>query len=276
MTEKPSHYIHGTDPDEQRRLSLLNDILNQGSLRELAVQGGESILDLGCGPGQLTRLMARAAGPEARVVGIDRSEAQLAEARRLAGLDGEEGRVEFRAGDVLDLSLGPGEWGSFDVAHTRFLLEHVSDPLAVVRAMVRAVKPGGRVALEDEDHDILRLWPEPEGLREVWRAYAESYSRAGNDPFVGRKLVQLLYEAGARPRRSTFIFFGAGAGDPLFPAIATNILGVLRGAKPAILAGAAMDEGVFERTMDALRDWGDRPDAGFWYAMAWAEGIRPA
>ena len=37
------------------------------------------------------------------------------------------------------------------------------DPLAVVRQMVRAVKPGGRVVLADDDHDLLRLWPEPPG-----------------------------------------------------------------------------------------------------------------
>jgi cyclopropane fatty-acyl-phospholipid synthase-like methyltransferase len=51
MSHTPSHYVHGTDPEEQRRLSRLNDILNAGSLRELGLRGGESILDLGCGLG---------------------------------------------------------------------------------------------------------------------------------------------------------------------------------------------------------------------------------
>jgi 2-polyprenyl-3-methyl-5-hydroxy-6-metoxy-1,4-benzoquinol methylase len=47
--------------------------------------------------------------------------------------------------------------GHFDVAHARFLLEHVPDPLVIVRTMVRAVRPGGRVILADDDYEGLRL-----------------------------------------------------------------------------------------------------------------------
>jgi len=274
VRDRGSHYVHGTEPEEQRRLSKLNDLLNTGSMRELGLRGGETILDLGCGLGQLTLLMARAS--RARILGIDRSEAQLAEARRQAAGDGTTGgRVEFRAGDVLDLRLSDREWGAFDVAHARFLLEHVPDPLAVVRAMVRAVRPGGRVVLEDEDHEILRLWPEPPGLREAWQAYIESYRRAGNDPHVGKRLVELLHQAGARTTRSTFISFGACSGDPLFPAVVDNIVGVLRGARASVLATEMIRSDAFEAVLEALRAWGARPDAAFWYAMAWAEGVKP-
>ena len=71
-----------------------------------------------------------------------------------------EDLVELREGDVYSLPLRDDEWGSFDVVHTRFLLEHVPDPQAVVDEMVRAVRPGGRVALLDDDHELLRLAPE--------------------------------------------------------------------------------------------------------------------
>jgi ubiquinone/menaquinone biosynthesis C-methylase UbiE len=268
MSQTPSHYVHGTDPDEQRRLSGLNDILNAGSLRELGLRGGESILDLGCGLGQLTRAMAQAAGATGRVLGIDRSEEQLAQARRLA-----REAIEFRQGDVLDLRLGDHEWGSFDVAHTRFLLEHLPDPLTVVRSMVRAVKPGGRIVLEDDDHEILRLWPEPAGFNRMWRAYIESYHRAGNDPSIGKRLVELLHQAGARPRRSTFIYFGACSGDPVFPDQASNVRGVLRSARAALLEGG-IEEAALNDCLAAIQEWGTRPDAAMWYAVSWAEGVR--
>src|SRR5213595_2680037 len=124
-----SIYIHGTSESEQKRLSLLNDVLlNQAMLREMDLRGDETILDFGAGLGQFTRAMARAV-PRGRVVGIERNEEQLAGARRLAAADDESNRVEFRSGDVLDLRLSDREWGSFDVAHARFLLEHVPDPL---------------------------------------------------------------------------------------------------------------------------------------------------
>ena len=283
MSHTSSHYVHGTDPDEQRRLSALNDILNAGSLRELGLRGGETILDLGCGLGQFTRAMAQAAGATGRVLGIDRSEEQLIRARQLSAdsvdvsggdLDrGSHAALEFRQGDVLDLRLGDHEWGTFDVAHTRFLLEHLPDPLTVVRSMVRAVKPGGRIVLEDDDHEILRLWPEPAGFTRLWGAYIESYVRAGNDPSIGKRLIQLLHQAGARPARSTFIYFGACSGESVFPAIASNLIGVLRGAKTELLA-AGIGEAAITDGLEAIQEWGTRPDAVKWYAMAWAEGVR--
>src|SRR5919204_6304834 len=122
MPERPAHYVHGTDPEEQARLTRLNDILNAGTLRELALAGGERVLDVGAGLGQLSRAMARATG--SRVVAVERSPEQRAEALRQARAAGEEGLVELRAGDARELPLTRAEWGSFDVAHTRFLLEH--------------------------------------------------------------------------------------------------------------------------------------------------------
>ena len=273
MSSTPSYYVHGTHPEEQRRLSLLNDILNRGSLRELKLLGGERVLDLGCGLGQLTQGMALGAGPRGRVLGIDRSAEQLEQARRLPAAEN-AAPIEHREGDVLALELSAEEWGSFDVAHTRFVLEHVPDPLAVVRSMARAVKVGGRVVLEDEDHDILRLWPEPPGVDRMWRAYIESYVRRGNDPFVGRKLNALLTAAGLQPTRSAPVWFGASAGEPLFQAWVENFHGVMTGARDAILGTGAMDEAALDAALVALREWGQRPDAAAWYFMAYAEGVK--
>src|SRR4051812_10884037 len=95
-----SRYLHGTHPDEQRRLSRLNEILNAASLRELDLRGGERILDVGCGLAQLTREMARVAGPAGRVLGVERDAEQLAEALRQAAEAGEGNLVDLRAGDA--------------------------------------------------------------------------------------------------------------------------------------------------------------------------------
>ena len=275
MTDpRHSRYVHGTAPEEQRRLSTLNDLVNESSLAALGLRGGERVLDLGAGLGQLTRAIARAAGPTGRVLGIERSVEQIAEARRLARADGEERLVELRAGDVMALELAAGEWGSFDVAHARFILEHVPDPLRVVQAMVRAVRVGGRVVLEDDDHDILRLWPEPPGLFDLWRAYIRTYETNGNDPYVGRRLVELLHAAGAAPARNDWLFFGGCAGDGRIDLFVQNLVGILEGARAEILAAGTIDGARFEAAIAATRAWGGRPDAAFWFARCWAEGVR--
>ena len=272
MTAHDSRYLHGTAPEEQRRLSALNRLLNESSLRAIAPRRGERVVDFGCGLAQLTRDLARASG--VRALGIERSEAQLSEARRQARAAGEEGLVELRLGDVLAPPLEPGEWGAFDLAHGRFILEHVPDPLGVVRAMVRAVKPGGRIVLEDDDHRVLRFWPEPPECASLWAEYVATFARIGNDPEVGRKLVALLHQGGAAPRRNQWIFFGGCAGEPHFALLVENLLGVFEGARAAILEGGRLDAGSFEAAIEAARTWGARPDAALWFARCWAEGVR--
>jgi SAM-dependent methyltransferase len=269
-------YIHGTSPDEQRRLSLMNDVLlNPASLREMALRGDEHIIDFGSGLGQFTRAMARAV-PRGRVVGLERDEAQLRGAKQLAKADGEERLVEFRSGDVLDPKLRGDEWGSYDVAHSRFVLEHVPDPLRVVENMVRSVKNGGRIILADDDHDMLRLYPEPPGVSDLWRAYIRSYDRNRTDPFIGRRLVSLIHEAGAQPRRNTFIWFGGCAGSPHFDVLAANMIGVVVSARDLIVENDLFPADAFDDVIAGFRAWAQRPDAALWYAMNWAEGVRSA
>jgi SAM-dependent methyltransferase len=271
--ESSAPYLHGTSPPEQERLSLLNRLMNDAALRELKLRGGERIVDFGCGLAQLSRGMARAAG--AQLLGIERSAEQLAEAERQAAAADEQDLVELRQGDVRDPPLRAGEWGTFDVAHARFVLEHVQDPLAVVRQMVRAVRPGGRIVLQDDDHDVLRCYPEPPGFMALWRAYERTYDRLGCDPYIGRRLASLLHEAGARPARCTLIFFGACAGEATFTSLIENMAGLLLGAREPILGGGLLGAAEFDAGLAALREWAARPDAAFWYGIFWAEGVRP-
>lgn len=272
--EERSRYIHGTDPDEQRRLSILNDLLNGACLREIALRGGERVLDVGAGLGQLSRALARAAGRP--VVGIERSPEQISSARGLAAAAGEASLLELREGDACELPLAAQEWGTFDVAHARFLLEHLPSPERVVAQMVRAVRPGGRIVLCDDDHDVFRMHPAPSpGATAVFRAFLAAYEQMGNDPYVGRKLVALLAAAGARPRRATWIFFGACAGEASFPGFVANLAGALRGAREAIAATGQVRAADVDRTLEELDAFGRRPDAVIWYAMPWAEAVRP-
>lgn len=268
-------YIHGTDADEQKRLSLLNEFVNAPWLEQVAVRPGERVLDVGSGLGQLTRAMARLAGGAGRVVGIERSAEQRAEAERLAADAGETGVVEYRAGDAEAPPLRDDEWGRFDVAHTRFVLEHVRQPARVVEAMVRAVRPGGRILLMDDDHDVLRLHPEPAGFGPLWQAYIRSYDRLGGDPFVGRRLVSLLHDAGARPQRAAALFYGGAAGTRELDFAVGNILDIMRGARAAFLAEGLLGAAEIDAAMAGLRDWQRRPDAACWYRLCWAEGRRP-
>lgn len=267
-------YVHGTAPPEQKRLTTLNDLLNAAAVRELALAGGERILDVGSGLGQLTRAMARAAGSAA--LGVERSDAQIAEAQDQAAAAGEGHLAEFRRGDAANLPLNADERGAFDLVHTRFLLEHVPAPLAVVREMVTAARPGGRIVLQDDDHGVLRLHPVPPGMRELWEAYCRVYDRLGCDPYIGRRLVSLLHEAGAKPTRNHWLWFGSCAGHEHFDLYAENLIGVVMTARERILAERLIDAPAFDNTIAQVREWTTRPDAAIWFSVCWAEGVKPA
>lgn len=274
MSATPS-YIHGTTPKEQQRLTILNRTINDRALTEMNLRGDERILDVGSGLGQFSRAMARKV-PNGKVIAIERDAEQLAEAKRQANADGEAALVEFRQGDAFHPPLERNEFGTFDVVHTRFVLEHVNDPQSIVQQMVRAARPGGRVILQDDDHDLLRFWPEVNGLYDAWRAYMKTYTTMGNDPDIGRKLVSLLHNAGAQPLRNSWLFFGACTGEAIFDALIENMLTILDGAREAIVEHSKLNESDLDQAIASARAWKQLPDAALWYAISWAEGRKRA
>jgi SAM-dependent methyltransferase len=160
--------------------------------------------------------------------------------------------------------------------HARFLLEHVPDPAVVIEQMVRAVRPGGRVFVSDDDHDNFCPWPEPAGFPAIWQAYVRSFALLGNDPFVGRKLVSLLQGAGLTSIRNTSVFFGGCAGNERFDAVADNLIAAMIGAKDTILSNDLLDTATFDAGIEGLHQWKSDPSAVLWYTICCAEGIASA
>ncbi|MBX7124476.1 MAG: methyltransferase domain-containing protein [Cyclobacteriaceae bacterium] len=266
-----SSYIHGAEPEEQQRLSRLNDLINHRCFGYLGLKAGDRVLDVGSGLGQFSLQMAQAVGSNGLVLGIERDprqlEVALAHANQVNGPS-----LVFRQGDALNLSLAPDEWNSFDVVHTRFLLEHLPAPAKCVSEMVKAARPGGRVILADDDHTNMVLYPEPRGFTEVWQAYMDSYIELGNDPFVGRKLHKMLVDQGLHSVRNSSVFFGDAAGSDTFHWSVVNIIGILQTAWPVMKEFKLMSQTSFQSAIWSLREWGERPDASIWYDILVASG----
>jgi ubiquinone/menaquinone biosynthesis C-methylase UbiE len=270
-----SSYIHGSQPEEQRRLSLLNDLINQRCLQLLSISEGERIIDIGSGLGQFTLAMAREAGATGFCLGVERDDKQLKTAIHNLSLKPDIRWVEFRQGDVEKMPLSANEWNSFDVGHARFVLEHLARPQAALAELVKAVRPGGRVVLEDDDHISLLLYPEPAGFTTLWSAYMRSYDRLGNDPYIGRRLVSLMYEAGLRNIRNDVVFFGDCAGSSTFGSYVANLVGVIESARDVMINGNLISAFTMEESIAHLKLWANLPDAALWYEIYWAAGLKP-
>lgn len=102
-------------------------------------------LDIGCGNGQITRLLAESTAPGGRVTGVDISPELIASANDAAERAGLEGQLTFRQGDMKSLPFADD---SFDWVWSMDCLGYVPlEPLSLVEEAVRVVKPGGRIAL---------------------------------------------------------------------------------------------------------------------------------
>lgn len=182
MVMKSQHYTFGDTDLAAQRLRLLASVFEPGSailLRGLPDSSGTLGVDLGCGPGYTTRLVAEQIAVE-RVVGLEQSPRLLAQATREAS----DSRVSFIE---CDISKSPLPVPQADFLYSRFLLTHLADPAQVVRGWADSARPNARLVLEETAfmHGEHPAFPRYYGLVERMQAHY------GQRMYIGRDLEAL-------------------------------------------------------------------------------------
>jgi SAM-dependent methyltransferase len=217
---------------------------------------GMDLLDLGCGPGTITAGLAEVVAP-GKVVGVDLQPALP---------DGTTG-VTLVTADVHHL---PFPDASFDAIFASTLLQHVPDPLAVLREARRVARPGAVIGVVDADWDGQLRYPTND-LLERSRRVADRL-REGTSPYVGRRVRGLLAEAGFS-RCEGFARVGCEASAEAARAFGTQSAAGY--AHPAMIervvnAGIATADEMLAFAQ-AWREWGEHP--GAYLARLWCEAI---
>ncbi len=248
------------------------------------IKPSDKILDVGCGPGTITVGFAKLV-PEGSVIGIDISEAVLAQARELAEAEAKELRSDstpHRGGGISfqkeDLLAGlPFEDDSFDVIFSSQLLIHLHPSATrqqALREMRRVLKPGGILASRDAAE--LRFYPPSHDLDRLW---GRNMARAIRDGDPDARLP-----GGEMPALYRQVGFDAGAGKLVVGAGTTvhssrevrkwyvdGCLGRL--SKGDVFRDswlkAGISEAEIEETRQALERWAQDDDA--WYVALQAE-----
>ncbi|MBY0523456.1 MAG: methyltransferase domain-containing protein [Gemmataceae bacterium] len=183
QTGDPSFYIHFLD--------MVNSwpFYQQQKARSLALldpRSGQRILDVGCGLGDVTRMLAAQVGPGGGAVGLDASATMLAEARRRSeGLS-----VEFIAGNAEQLDF-PAQ--CFDACRADRVLLYLHHPERVLAEMARVVRPGGRVVIADVDKETVVVAGADKALtRTILNFWCDSYASG----WIGRDLPGLFRTLG--------------------------------------------------------------------------------
>ena len=233
-------------------------VANSAAYLEPHLRPGDSLLDVGCGPGTLTVDLARRVAP-GPVLGVDAADGVLDRARRHAAEAGVA--VEFAVGDVYHLDL-PDD--SFDVVHAHQVLQHLSDPVRALREMRRVARPGGLVAVRDSDYGAFTWFPASPGLDEWRHLYREVTLANRAECDAGRRLLSWVRAAGftdVAPSGSAWCF--ATPEDRTWWASLwaerTLHSDFGRQARDRGLA----DDVALEAVHDAWLAWGDEPDGWF-------------
>jgi SAM-dependent methyltransferase len=160
-------------------------------LRRLGMRSGMQVLDAGCGSGAVTLALARMVGPSGRVVGFDHNKAVLRWAMDAATRQGVE-QVTFCTADVHDLEAED----RYDLVFARFLLSRLPDPEETVARMVRALRPGGMLVVEDEEQAGQFCHPSDDAFARYVALYEAVLRRRGGDPDLGPRLADVFEARG--------------------------------------------------------------------------------
>jgi trans-aconitate 2-methyltransferase len=163
------------------------------------------VLDLGCGPGHTTAMLADAF-PEADIMGIDASDLFVSEAEQSAAR-----RCSFRVADVTRTPL-PG--APADVIYARFLVVHVPEPQAVLTRWAGQLAPGGLLVVEEPE----RIDTDDDDFRRYLELASVVVGARGGDLYAGRLLADMAAPAGTEVllRRCTPLDVAAGKAATIF------------------------------------------------------------
>jgi trans-aconitate 2-methyltransferase len=173
-------YAFGDAEEATQRLQLLDRVFAQPSRTLVDTVGRRPVglaVDLGCGPGLTTRLLAEGLRPD-RLAGLDASRAFLTQAATA---------VPSAEWFLHDVTKVPFPTGPADVLHARFVLAHLAGPESLLAKWLEQLTPGGTLlVLEDEeivaDHPVLIAY------EEMARSLV---ARRGGDLWVGARLARL-------------------------------------------------------------------------------------
>ena len=200
MKPKPPQplYVCGYSPRELGRLETQAAFYEEISRRFLESAGlarGMSVLDIGCGAGDLSFVAADIVGPSGHVLGIDHAPEPLAAANARARARGLR-QVQFRLTAISDLQAGP----PVDALVGRFVLMHQLDPAGALRVAASRVRPGGLVALiESHIRGLVaevHSHPYSPTYDRVVRCLTDVIRAAGAHPDMGLRMRQVFLDAG--------------------------------------------------------------------------------
>ncbi len=265
---RSTYALPATDRERQRLTSQADMVrpFTQRLLVDAGITTGMRVLDLGCGVGDVSLILAELVGPDGEVVGVDRDTRSLEVARsRTEG----NSHISFVEGSLEDLTFE----GAFDACVGRHILMHLPDPIAAIQKAARSVRPGGIVAFQDTDltWPTPTVWPESPLAVRLADAIDRVVPLTGIERHMGYRYRSFFLAAGlGEPELRMDAVLGGGPDFPGYHVFAETVRSLLPVMEQFEVATAA--EFDIETLAERLRDEVVANDGVFAYtpmAGAW-------
>ncbi|MDT9694601.1 methyltransferase [Streptomyces sp. P17] len=194
MTRSDGYLLDNRQSEAGERFDAFAALFDPTTFRHFEAFGigsGWRCWEVGAGGTSVVSWLAKKVGPTGRVVATDIDTSRVAAAARPP--------VEVRVHDV-GTEEPPGE--GFDLVHARLVLVHVPDRERALRSMLTALRPGGRLLVEDADPALQPLvcpdehGPHQQLANRLRQGFRKLLADRGADLSYGRRLPRLLREAG--------------------------------------------------------------------------------
>jgi cyclopropane fatty-acyl-phospholipid synthase-like methyltransferase len=225
MTGRIDDYVMGRSAAETDRLQLQGAVLASHTeylLRLAGIAPGMRVLDVGCGPGDVSMAVARLVGPAGAVIGVDMDPNVLDVARvraENAGLT----NISYVESDLAGLLLDE----PVDALTGRLILMHLKEPAAIVRALSRSVRSGGIVSFQDYDMARSRSVPQIPLVARCTEWIGQAIRAGGGNPAIGEQIPSILRDAGLSVEGAASVRPGGTADSVLVAYLADTLAGVL-------------------------------------------------
>ncbi|MFT7618304.1 MAG: SAM-dependent methyltransferase [Planctomycetota bacterium] len=235
--EHDAEYILGTHEDEAFRLGLQHSLWTEHAHRiwkRARIGFGSRVIDAGCGPGFATLDLSRLVGSVGHVTALEASPVfveSLKETLAKQGVPGiDSSNISVQQADLQDVSLEPE---SHDAAYLRWVLCFIPDVLAALKNLSTALKPGGRIAIQDYANfrGSLTLFPRSEAFEELATTFHDGWMASGGNSRIGIELPSLLRQAGFEVEDVKLMSFAVRPQDSLwrwpesfFPIVAKSLV----------------------------------------------------
>lgn len=263
-------YLHGYTTTEQQRLIEQARLLAPFVYKGLDFSTVTKLLEVGCGVGAQTEILLEKF-EQLKVTAVDVSPEQLTLGRSRLSQAVHEGRVEFIEADATELGLVAED---HDGAFVCWFLEHVSDPVKVLKEVKSRLKPGAEVVVTEVNNSSLFIDPYSPHTLKYWYEFNDYQWSIEGHPFLGLQLGNYLSEAGFKNIEVEFrpLFFDGR--DPQSRSVFLKyFFELLKSANDSLVSNKRVDPETILQVEAEFKAANDSPRGLIYYSFVRARAI---